>query len=79
MKIKSKVLSMANGDEYSNVESELADDYLQLFMPIRTEGQDVWINPELIASFDVAKTDQPLKYKKILEGINDTTNDKVSK
>ena len=59
-------MSLANGDEYSNVEFELADDYLQLFLPIRTQGQDVWINPELIASFDVLKTDQPLKYKKIL-------------
>lgn len=75
MKIKSKVMSLANGDEYSNVEFIMDDEYIQLFLPIKTEGQTVWINPELIASFDVLKTDQPLKYKKILEGINDTTND----
>ena len=61
------------------VEFEMDEEYMQSFMPIRTQGQDVWINPELIASFDVAKTDQPLKYKKILEGANAATNDKVSK
>lgn len=66
MKIKSKVMSLANGDEYSNVEFNMDDEYIQLFLPIKTEGQTVWINPELIASFDVLKTDQPLKYKKIL-------------
>lgn len=50
-----KKLCLANGDEFEMAEFNAADDRLQEFIPIKTEGKIIYVNPEFIISFETAK------------------------